>query len=174
MAKTIYILRHAKAAGALDYHNDHVRPLTEDGIEAAGRVGTWLASHHFIPQHVLSSNAKRTRETWEHMAPLLNPKPSVEFTERLYLATAGEIFQCVNDVEDSVSSLMVIGHNPGIHQFALLLTRSGDDQAIQQLQHKFPPAALAVIKLDVPRWRAVDPACGDLTHCLFAKHLPAD
>jgi phosphohistidine phosphatase len=114
------------------------------------------------PDLILSSPSQRTRETVEQ----LQVSAPVDYLEPLYEADADELLEAVREASarsEALETVLLVGHNPGVHQLVLELTGG------QQLPG-FPPCALAVIELDVNDWWQADTGCGRLT----ALHLPED
>lgn len=146
----LYILRHAKAVPE-DAEGDAERPLAKRGRKAAGAIGEYLAGLVPPPRLVLCSTALRTRETLEQVLPALRPAPKVAYEDRLYLASAGRLLERLRELPDATDSVLLIGHNPGLHQLALTLA---DDRA--GLAEGFPTAALAVLRLD-GAWETLRP-----------------
>ena len=88
----LMLLRHAKAEKAEPGERDHERALNDRGHKDAARIGAYLAKHALVPDAVLVSTARRTRETWDGVAQALSGKPAVRFEERLYNGTAATAF----------------------------------------------------------------------------------
>lgn len=145
-------MRHAKS----DYPPgvaDHDRPLAPRGIRQAGLAGDWLRAHAPTIDGVLCSTATRTRET------LLNTRidAPVRYSEHLYASTPGTMIDEINTVDDEVSTLLVIGHEPTMSTLALGLGRAGDTNtaAAKRISAKFPTSAIAV--LTVPgAWKQLE------------------
>lgn len=138
--KTLYILRHAKAV-AESPRGDSARPLAKRGRKAAKAMGAFLASLDQAPELVLCSTAARTRETLDLVLPALDPEPSVAFEDELYLAAAGELLERLKKLPKTIGCVLLIGHNPGLHELAArLATEPGP------LVDGFPTAALAALE----------------------------
>jgi phosphohistidine phosphatase len=140
----LMLLRHAKAdrpAGVAD----HDRPLAKRGRADAERVGAYLAAEGLVPDRVVVSSAKRTRETCERVLAGLGAKPEVTEEPRLYEATSDAILAVIG--EAGGGTVLVIGHNPGIHETAARLAGGGDREGLTRLREGFPTAALAVFDL---------------------------
>ena len=101
---------------------------------------------------MLCSSARRARETLAELKPALGDRAEVLVTDDLYGADAGEILHRLGEVDQNTASVMIIGHNPGLHDLALELTGDGDAAAISQLHTKFPTGALATLQLGRIRW----------------------
>lgn len=152
-------MRHAKS----DYPPgvaDHDRPLAPRGIRQAGLAGDWLRANAPTIDGVLCSTARRTRET------LLNTRVDapVRCSERLYATTPGTMIDEINAVDDGVSTLLVIGHEPTMSALALGLGGTGDTNtsAAERISAKFPTSAIAV--LTVPcAWKRLELGVATLT-----------
>src|ERR1700747_2679052 len=120
--RRLLLLRHAKSSWAEPGASDHARALNRRGQEAAPRIGAYLARHRLIPDAVLCSTARRTRETWELVAaeaPAAPPPPT--FAERLYDATPRTLLDVFRRADPAAESLLVVGHNPGLQEVATAL-----------------------------------------------------
>jgi phosphohistidine phosphatase len=160
--RRLMLLRHAKSDWSLPGQTDHDRDLAPRGRKAAPLMGRYLAEHGMIPDRVIVSTAKRTRETWRLVAGALPRVPPVEFEDRIYEASPRDILAAIADTPASVRSLLVIGHNPGFQDTANLLVASGDKRLRSSLAEKFPTGALAVIDLDIDDWSSIKPGIGRL------------
>jgi len=121
MKRRLIVLRHAKSAWGTEAPSDHARPLNKRGRRDAPRVAARLADLDWIPERVISSDSQRTRETWAGMSTALD-EPSVRFTRGLYHGGLDEVRDEVEGVATGVTTLMVIGHNPGWEDMASRLT----------------------------------------------------
>ncbi len=153
----LYLLRHARAEIAGDATPDDARGLTDDGLREAEAVGSWLTNRSEPPTHVLCSSARRAIETMERVVAAMSEKPATSILEDLYLASAWKLFEQVLTTEPGVSSLMLVGHNPGIAEFAAKLSGHGDPAALRSLARRFPPATLAELELPGTSWSALEP-----------------
>src|SRR5277367_7059969 len=111
--KRLLLLRHAKAIAGTTKSGDHGRPLNERGKLDAPRMGIAMQHKRYLPDRVLCSTAKRTLETWEHVAPELDNAPETEIVEALYLAPWRVIAGTVRGIGASANTVLVLGHNPG-------------------------------------------------------------
>ncbi len=121
MGRRLIILRHAKSDWNTDAGSDHERPLNDRGRRSAPLVGAHLETLGWVPEVVLSSDATRTRQTWEGMASAFGD-PRVEFTRALYLAGPAEVRAAIGPLSDDVTTAMVIGHNHGWEDVVYELT----------------------------------------------------
>ncbi|MFP6623647.1 MAG: histidine phosphatase family protein [Myxococcota bacterium] len=154
----LYLLRHARAEIVGDAARDDSRGLTEEGLREAAGVGSWLSTRSEPPTHVLCSPARRAVETMERVIAALLEKPATSISEDLYLGSAWKLFEKVRGTEPGVSSLMLVGHNPGIAELANKLSGHGDPAALRSLARRFPPATLAELEPSAASWSAFEPA----------------
>lgn len=112
MGKRLILMRHAKSSWDDPRLDDHARPVNSRGERSARAMGDWLRRKGHVPDLVLSSDARRTRET----AALLGFDAEARFTERLYHASAGMMLEVLRGA--SGNCVLMIGHNPGIGDFA--------------------------------------------------------
>lgn len=169
--KTLYILRHAKAQEAVAGQDDHVRQLNERGIRAAKDMGKYLFKQKIQPDKVLCSSAVRTTETLLKVEEAyLQPLPT-EYTEKLYLASGNAMLTLISGIPDNILKLMLVGHNPGMHQLVLKLARTGSEKLLDKLAEKFPTCAFAEIDLGKIDWRDIGRTRGNLKNFVTPKTL---
>lgn len=124
--RTLAILRHAKAdnpPGVLDVD----RPLTPRGHADATAAGAWLTNRGILPELVICSPSRRTRETWHGVALGLGAAPVVMYERSVYAGEVDDLMALVNEVDPEVSTVVLIGHNPGVSQLSARLDPSGAD-----------------------------------------------
>ena len=167
MTRRLVLLRHAKSAWPdLPDLPDHERPLARRGRRDAPAAGRWLREAGLVPGRVLCSTARRTRETWQLMVPELGATlPPVSYQDAVYAAHGGTLLEAARQTETGISSLMIIGHNPGIQELALLLAAPDGGAGAGLLQRaaaKFPTAAIAVLTF-AGDWPRLGPGRAQLT-----------
>jgi phosphohistidine phosphatase len=153
----LYLLRHAKSSWTDPRLADHDRPLTSRGRRAAKAIGRHLRDQGIEPEFVLCSPAIRARETLERIGPA---RHGAHVEPELYGAGAGALLARLHEVPPAVASVMLIGHNPGMQQLALLLAHPGPE--LRELEAKFPTAALATLAFPGPDWRTLDRGTAEL------------
>ncbi len=166
--KTLYILRHAKAAPE-DPEGDSERPLMKRGRKAAAAMGAYLARLKPPPRLVLCSTSLRTRETLEEVLPALHPAPQTVFEDALYLAGTSRLLERLQHLPEEAQSVLLIGHNPGLHQLAAALASDADP-----LADGFPTAALAVLRIPGSCWSGLRPHQAKLVDYQTPKSLSRD
>lgn len=144
--KRVYLLRHAKSSWKHHELADHDRPLARRGKRAANAIAEHMRAQQLEPELVLCSSARRARQTLERIAPALG-RASVHVEGELYGASARELLARLRRLPDTVASVLVIGHNPAIHELALELAGPAPE-----LAGKFPTAALATLTFDGSAW----------------------
>jgi len=164
--KTLLLLRHAKAGVGAP---DRDRGLTGRGRRQSAAAGRYLAAEGLLPDFVICSDARRTRETLDGLA--LGEGPAVQFAPGLYDGHVPELLDLVRGIGDAgVSRVLVIGHNPTISDAGRWLAREGDPAALSRLGLGMPTSGLAVLKFEAADWRAV--GAGALTRLLRPADYP--
>jgi phosphohistidine phosphatase len=169
--RRLMLLRHAKAVpqGLLADEN---RPLADRGRQDMASVAAFVAAKSLVPQLALVSPALRTRETWELLLPAFSTPPAHRFEPRLYSAPMESILYLVRETASEVSTLLLIGHNPGFEELAHLLSGAGETDALVRFGGAMPTASLAVIDL-AGNWPTIEPRTGRLEIFVTPKSLGA-
>ena len=166
----LLVLRHAKTERT-NPGGDHARVLVARGRDDAVIMGQFLARENLAPDHALASDAARTRETFGLIVQGLGAKPAAEFNSALYLAAPAAILDAIRAAPGTAQTLLIIGHNPGLHQLAFELGQHGPRRLTEALVAKFPTCALAVIESDALSWQTIHPASCRLARYMTAKSL---
>lgn len=172
--RQLLLLRHAKSSWDDPSVADHDRPLAPRGIADATAMGAEMRALGLGPDIVLVSTARRTQETLELIGPF-NEAPLIDSLESLYLASDRSLLDHLHAVPETARSVLIIGHNPGLHNLALALIgpaamaqRAGD---AMRLAEKFPTCALAEFAIATPWW-GLEPAGARLVRFLCPRDLP--
>ncbi|HEV2748766.1 MAG TPA: histidine phosphatase family protein [Allosphingosinicella sp.] len=160
--KTLTLLRHAKSTWNDPVARDFDRPLNRRGRLAAKTIGGEMRGRGLKFDCVVASPAVRVIETLADLAEGYGAPLAPQYDKRVYLASSGTLLDVIHEIDDSAETLLIVGHNPGLEQLALLLTKDGDGAARAELADKFPTAALAEISLPVEHWREVEEEIGTL------------
>ena len=165
--RELYLLRHAKATIESPSGNDHGRELAQRGEVAARMLGEEMAVRGWYPRRALVSTATRTRNTWKLVAGGIGDcAPSAYLDDRLYLARPGQVLDIIRETPDSVRALIIVGHNPTMHELSLRLNSDDSDKAsLNQLRLKLYPASLARFEFD-GSWETLHPHQPRLTNFL--------
>lgn len=153
----LILFRHGEAERDSESGEDFDRRLSADGRDESERVGRALADLGFAPDLVLASAAVRTRETWSALAPSF-PKARAKFEDDLYLAEPDRLRRIAETAGEGSGTVMVVGHNPGLQELALVLLIEGGAPTSQigRLQARFPTGAAAVFLIDANGRPALD------------------
>jgi phosphohistidine phosphatase len=149
---TLILMRHAKSSWTDKKLDDFDRPLSKRGKEAAPVMGRELAKRGPIPERILCSPAKRTRETLKLAIEGMGAKPAVSYEDRLYSFGDGRPYIEIIAAQQSITPLMVIGHNPSIQNLTLRLLKPNRSETMERIKRKFPTAAIAVVVLPIDSW----------------------
>ncbi len=171
----LYILRHAKSSWKDLSLDDFDRPLNKRGQLNATQMGRFLVEKNVSPELVLCSTANRCKETLKRtISEGFTPSQHV-FLDQLYMASSSEIFEEINNTSETVSSLMIIGHNPGLENLIELLVKNKKHPDFLSIRAKFPTCALAHIQFDIDYWSKLAPNSGSL-YCYITpkQHLSQD
>lgn len=169
---TLSLLRHAKSSWANPGQQDFDRPLNERGLDAAPRMGAFMASHGITPDLVLCSPSARTRQTLDLVLPHFSTAPTILYEDALYLGAPSTLLKRIRKLDGAIQHAMLVAHDPGLHQLAMELPGSGAPDVLQALAQKFPTAALAVIVFEERSWSKVKPGAGRLKLFMTPKRLP--
>ena len=165
---SLYLLRHAKSSWSDATLVDHERPLSPRGRRDAKRIADHLLRLGIVPALVLCSTSRRTRETLELVGPALDAA-TVSLESELYAASAETLLERLHAVPEGVGSVMLIGHNPGLEDLALLVASDGPE--LGRLETKFPTAALATLTLRTATWQRLSEADAVLAAYVVPKEL---
>ncbi len=169
--KTLSLLRHADSKRSRGGETDIDRALAERGRRAASAIGAWMRNERRIPSVVLHSTARRAVETWRLVAPKLGAEIPEIADDTLYLAAPGHLFKTAAAVPDGHASVLIVGHNPGLHELALALVGDGAGGEVARLRQSYPAGALAEIRLAIDRWSDLRPASGRLERLVLPSDL---
>lgn len=168
---TLTLFRHAKSSWADPSLGDFDRPLAPRGEQAAPLMGAFLAERGLIPDLVLCSGSRRTRETLSLAFARLTSQPETQFLDDLYHATVPMLTAIIRAAPAEAHHLMLVGHNPGLQALALDLIGGGDPPGRRAIAHKFPSGAVAVMSFDAPNWAGMRSGGGYLTIFATPKQL---
>jgi phosphohistidine phosphatase len=157
--RRLMLLRHAKTENDAPSGRDQDRRLDDRGRRDAAEIGGFIADHPPFPDCVLVSPAVRAHQTWElawaAMKDLV-PPPRVELAPDLYGADPAQLLQSIREASAvDPQRLMVVGHNPGMHELALALTDGGDTAGRRALADNLPTSGLAVFDFATDDWSDV-------------------
>tara|TARA_B100000315_G_scaffold260532_1_gene322661 strand:+ start:3976 stop:4500 length:525 start_codon:yes stop_codon:yes gene_type:complete len=173
--KTIFLLRHAKSSWTDPETDDFDRPLNDRGKRNAAQIGNHLAENSICPDIILCSAAARAQETLSHIRPYLPDNQLIEIFGELYLASAVTIMKFVEKVEETANSVMIIAHNPGLHELVLDLAgreNIGVSTLLNRVMQKYPTGALATATSESQIWADLTQSKTSLVDFVCPKDLP--
>ena len=158
--KTLFLLRHAKSSWDNFDLADFDRPLNERGLKAAPLIGELIYEKQFQPDLIISSPAKRAKQTAILTRASAQLESEIEYDERIYEASSRRLLQIISEQKDKVESLMLVGHNPGFED--LLKNLTGEFREMKT-------ANLAVVDLNIEKWSDIGVNCGTLRDLIKPK-----
>jgi phosphohistidine phosphatase len=171
--RRLFLFRHAKTESSEPGQEDRSRVLIERGRRDAAKIGAYMASHALIPDRVVLSPAARSQESWKYMAGAMRPAPGAATMEQIYDATPHDILGVIMGMPASAHAVMIVGHNPSLHEVALMLVASGDIDTRERLREKLPTAGLVIIDFAFDDWSKLHPQSGRLERFVTPKSLDA-
>lgn len=169
---TLAILRHVKSSWEEPHLDDFSRPLAPRGIAAAPLMGKELGRQGIAPQTILCSAAVRARETLRLALPDAEAGGgAVHIEAGLYVATAEMLLERLKRLPAKTSPVLLIGHNPSLHNLALALAGTGRGEDLVDLARHFPTGALAVLTFEAARWSDIAVRAGRLVHFTTPRRL---
>jgi phosphohistidine phosphatase len=141
--KTLLLLRHAKSSWKQPSAGDHERKLKKRGQKDAGKAGELLAADGLLPDLILSSTARRCRQTVEQIIHHSDYRGEARLTGELYEADGAKLREIVSKMPDNVSRVALIAHNPGMEEFL---------ESVLGEHTPLATSALAVVELPINAW----------------------
>jgi phosphohistidine phosphatase len=171
--RQLLLMRHAKSSWDDPQLSDHDRPLNARGRAGAAAMRSSMAALGLAPDIVLVSPSRRTLQTLELLEPW-DDTPLVEVIEALYLATRTQLLHALHGVAETARSVLILGHNPGLHELALHLVGPREmslaNEQTRRLQAGYPTGALA--EFAIPgAWQALDEGGGRLIRMISPREL---
>lgn len=166
--KTLTLLRHAKSGWDAPVARDFDRPLSPRGRKAARAMGREMKRLQLAFDRVIASPAARVAETIDGLEEDYGAL-AAEQDERVYLASVETLLDIVRATDDAEARLLIVGHNPGMEQLALLLAREGGPR--DAIAAKYPTGALAELRFETLSWRHLKAGAGRLERFIRPRDL---
>lgn len=167
----LLLWRHAKSSWDVDGLADHDRDLSPRGEKAGLAMGKHIRKRKWIPDLVLCSTALRARRTLELAATRLAVDIDTRWLKSIYLASPSRLETIVRRQPSTLKRVAIVGHNPGMHNFALQLIDNKGSKAAAKLEAKFPTGALVRIGFKAGDWSEVSPEGGRLLDYVRPRDL---
>jgi phosphohistidine phosphatase len=159
--KNLYLIRHAKSDWKSDYKNDFDRALNKRGKKAVLTMGNVLKEKKIIPDLILSSSAKRAKLTAKGLAREIVYNGEIKFIDTLYMAESETILEFIQQIDDMIDTLFIVGHNPEITQLGNMLTTNYIDN--------IPTLGIVAIELPIEHWRKLKTEDGKMKFFIYPK-----
>lgn len=171
MPRELLILRHAKSDWDSNADKDFDRPLAKRGKNDAPRIGAWMYREGLIPDHVVSSPAERARQTAAKVCKTLEIKKNdIVWDSAVYEASLEDLLGVLSRCPDGVSTILLVGHNPGLEELVRFLTADDIDEPPDG--KLLPTASLARLEM-LADWRSLEAGCAHLVSLTRPRHLPS-
>jgi phosphohistidine phosphatase len=169
MPRQLLLLRHAKSSWDDPSLADHERPLSKRGRKAAAAMRAAIFSRSPLPDMALVSTARRTRETFAALDPWPE-SPAVAFQEALYHASPSAMLDVLRGVDECCRCVLLVGHNPGLMELAILLAGGDEGVFAPRLASGFPTGAIARFAVQGP-WSAFSARSAKLIDFVVPREL---
>jgi phosphohistidine phosphatase len=170
--RRLLLLRHSKTERPEPGERDRDRKLMPRGRADAPLIGAYMARHRLIPDLVLVSPAQRTLETWALVGAAFSKAPRLVKDDRIYNARAEALAELIRETEGA-RAVLLVGHNPALHDLATELIGSGDVEARESLNEKLPTSGLVVIDFAFDDWSELHDNAGRLERFVTPRLIGA-
>jgi phosphohistidine phosphatase len=160
--KTVLLMRHGKSKRGPEYETDFERPLAKRGRQDAARMGEFLVAQELLPDAIISSSAERARRTAERFADAADYQGQIRYEESLYFGSEDAYLELLWALDDRVSRVLFVGHNP---------TTEAVIETLSRRYVRMPTAALARIDFDTDLWTELFPVGGRLAWVQLPREL---
>lgn len=151
--KTILLLRHAKSSHNSSRVKDIDRPLTDRGKKEALRMGMFVKSIEGLPNYVMSSPAKRAKQTAQHFAKTASlDSDLINWNDELYYGGARNYLNVIQKAPSGIDDILILGHNPLLEETVSLLC---DDEGVYII--RMVTSALVCIEHPAIEWNQIKP-----------------
>lgn len=170
MTRELLIFRHGKSDWTTDAPTDFDRPLAKRGRKAVKRMGRWLKDQGLLPDHIVSSPAKRAQQTAKRVCRFAElPSHLIHWEERIYEADVQTLLSVLVDCPKDAQRIMIIGHNPGLEELVYCLTGGTVDEPPPD-GVLMPTAALAQLRTR-NLWKNLKGGCAKLVSITRPREL---
>ena len=174
MTKTLYLLRHAKSGWDDPVARDFDRPLNKRGEKAARVIGGWMTSNGLNFDHVIASPAVRVIETLDGVSAGFGSRIEPTWDRRIYLASSATVIDVLREVDNAHDIVLVVGHCPAVEDIVFDLVPNDDSSPLRdEVEVKYPTAALAELVLDIDKWADIGKPTAHLKRFVRPRDLDA-
>ena len=162
--KTLIIMRHAKSSWDDSYVSDHERGLLDKGIKRTGKIAGFIQDNGINPDLIISSTAKRALTTAKIIAKSISYEESkIKQSKNLYLSYVDDVYDELFQLDNSIDSVMIFGHNPCFTDLVNVFANKPIDN--------LPTSGLAVIEFKTSNWENIPVSKSKLKHLVFPSNL---
>jgi phosphohistidine phosphatase len=154
--KSLHLLRHAKSSWKDPGLNDHDRPLNKRGRQTAKMMATYLRRAKIAPDLVICSTAMRAQQTLDPIIKAEKKPPKIVLVREIHEGAQRKLWEQLWNLPESAKSVLLIGHNPALHDLALELAHADLNTLLPSAGEKFPTGAMASFRFD-GTWKALEP-----------------
>lgn len=162
--KKLFLIRHTQALHAENV-TDKERKLSPDGEAESKALGRAMKVRHYQPDFILCSPATRTISTLDGLMETIEPARA-DYPTKLYNASRGDLLHFIQNIDDKVNNLMIVGHNPGIYELATALVLEDPETPLNRLTADYKPGTLSVFECNIESWATIQPATNKLIDLL--------
>jgi phosphohistidine phosphatase len=159
--KNLYLIRHAKSDWSDESKSDFERGLNKRGKKAIFIMANALKEKKVMPDLILSSSAKRAKLTAKGFAKEIDYRGKIQYIDALYMAEPETIVKLIKDVNNTVDTLFIVGHNPETTEFSNMITDAYIDNV--------PTLGIVAFKLPVDHWGEFKLGEGKMQFFIYPK-----
>jgi phosphohistidine phosphatase len=171
--KTVLLFRHGKSDWSDMSKGDFYRPLAKRGRADAPRMGEVLSLFKCVPDKILSSSARRAKQTTEMVAKACGYKKSIQWEDSFYGGGSDDLIAALQNLPNTVERAMLVGHNPTMEETVAVLLLGYEAEWAQGFAIKFPTAGLVCLDLDIMDWATLEPGDAILRWFLIPRLVKA-
>ena len=169
--KSLSFIRHAKSDWASPLLSDHERRLADRGQKASAIMKDFFGATNKNFDIVLSSTALRAVETIEIIKPSIKDTKII-YKKELYTFDDQIMIEFISKINDDISSVLIVGHNPAIQETVLRLARNDQNaNLLNRVEHKYPTAAFCTLTSTIEKWAHTGDTLFKLQEFICPKEL---
>ena len=157
--RSITFIRHAHASGGPFSKADFDRPLSQLGIDEANLMGNILVEKQINFDQIISSSANRAISTARIIKKQISFTDKIIPKKNIYGASSADLIYLIEDLNDNINSVALVGHNPTFHLIS--------EQLSGKQFSKYPTCSIAKINFDIESWMML--SAGKLEYFLFPE-----
>ncbi len=171
--KTILLLRHSKSDWSDPGLADFDRPLAKRGLKDAPRMGEILSLFQGVPDKILSSPARRAKQTAKIVAKACGYQQPIQWEDSFYGGSSVDLIMALKHLPDTVERPLLIGHNPSLEEAVTDLLSPHAEGWYQEWFIRIPTAGLVCLEADIMNWNGLGPGYATLRWFLIPKLVKA-